>query len=118
VLVRGLAVECRVRSLVVVEELVVGELGRDASDAEGPIVAVPELDAGGEVGALGAAVLLEILTGQDMHMARPRRRYAGLGSALAQREQRSSFLKSQCPRLFAIEYPDGRGRLFLQKGQL
>ena len=58
VLVGGSAIQRRVRAHVVVEELVLGELRGDVGDGEGAVVAAPELDAGGPVGPLDAAVEL------------------------------------------------------------
>jgi hypothetical protein len=54
VLVGGSAIQRRVRAHVVVEELILSELWGDVGDGEGAVVAVPELDAGGPVGALDA----------------------------------------------------------------
>ena len=65
VLVRGSAVQRPVRPLVVVEELVLGELGCDVGDGEGAFVKAPELDAGRTVGALNAAVPLGLSRRQD-----------------------------------------------------
>ena len=46
------------RSLVVVEELVIEQVAGDVSDRQGALVQVPELDAGAAVGAFHAAVVL------------------------------------------------------------
>ena len=66
VLVGGLAIQRRVRAHVVVEELVLGELRGDVGDGEGAVVAAPELDAGGPVGPLDAAVELGPSRRQDV----------------------------------------------------
>ena len=66
VLVGRSAIQRRVRAHVVVEELVLGELGGDVGDGEGAVVAVPELDAGGPVGALDAPVPLGPSRRQDL----------------------------------------------------
>ena len=54
VLVRRSTIQRRAGPHVVVRELVLGELGRDAGDGEGAVAAAPEPDAGGPVGALDA----------------------------------------------------------------
>ena len=56
VLVWGSAVQRRVGAHVVVEELVIGELGGGFADGERAVVESPELDAGGPLGAFDAAV--------------------------------------------------------------
>ena len=53
------------RALVVVEELVLQELGGDGFDGEFAVEEVPELDAGGSVGAFDAAVPLGASQRQD-----------------------------------------------------
>ena len=52
--------------LVVVEELVLEEPGGDGADGEFAVEEVPELDAGGSVGAFDAAVPLRAARRQDV----------------------------------------------------
>ena len=65
VLVGGEVVESRVRALVVVEELVLEEFLGDGFDGEVAIEEVPELDAGGAVGAFDVSVPLRASRRQD-----------------------------------------------------
>ena len=66
ILVGRSAVQRGVWALVVVEELVPGEPWGDVGDGERAVVPVPELDAGGAVGALDAAVPLRAARRQDV----------------------------------------------------
>ena len=65
VLVGSEVVESRVRAFVVVEELVFEELSGDGLDGEVAVEEVPELDAGGAVGALDVSVPLRSSRRQD-----------------------------------------------------
>ena len=71
VLVWGSAVERSMWPLVVVEELMLGELGGGVGDGEGAVVLVPELDAGGPVGPLDAPVPLGLAGRQDLERDAP-----------------------------------------------
>ena len=66
VLVRGEVVEAGVGPLVVVEELVQEQPGGDGLDGGFAVEEVPELDAGGAVGAFDAAVPLRAPRRQDV----------------------------------------------------
>ncbi len=75
VLVGRFPVECCVGAFIVVEELIAGEGGLHRVDAQGAIVASPELDAGSAVGAFHTAVVLGMLGRQ--HMQRDVQRFTG-----------------------------------------
>ena len=66
ILVGGSAIQRPVGPLIVVEELVPGECGRHGGDCERAVVPAPELDPGGPVAALDAAVPLGPPGRQDM----------------------------------------------------
>lgn len=105
VLVGGWIVECGMRSLVVIEERIVGQCGLHRFDAQGAVVQAPELDAGAAVGAFHAALVLgapghqhiqgevEVLTGLfevrhelagAVHLDRAQRERQGLQAASGQ----------------------------------
>ena len=77
ILVGRFPVERGVGAFIVVEELIAGQGGLDRVDAQGAVVASPELDAGTAVGTFHTAVVLGTLRRQ--HMQRERQGLEELG---------------------------------------